>query len=527
MARIGRRSCLSVALIGLTTAALAQADPADDPSPAVASALAVQDAMRQGRDMLQKGQAKAAVEVLEGQLSRINGNPSYLMLLREAYYAYLKELQLAHQDELCAVYQKRLQILEKSARPDTPPPPPKTPGLARANAEAPPGTDKVARGVRADDDPLQQTPKRERPTGRALLPEAEKAFAERRYREADDLFARAYGSDAAAPAHGSQWAYCKLYAVFTRLKAAEAGSARVPAGELEQEVAAALRLAANDLKLDAFGKQLLEAIRQRAAAPAAPPVTVTHQERGADGWARAESANFRLYHKQPRDFAEQMLRAAEQARVAAFEKWAGVAASDWKPVCDVYLYPAAADYARATGKPADSPGYATLQTQNGTVVSRRLDFRADEPSLLTGVLPHETTHLVLGDLFADAPLPRWADEGMAVLAESRARFDRYARTLHSWRRQGRLVPLTQLFARPEYPDAALITAFYVESVSVVDFLVGEKDPRAFVQFLRDVPKAGLDAALEKHYGCRGVADLQERWLVKTFAEADARAAAGR
>jgi hypothetical protein len=143
------------------------------------------------------------------------------------------------------------------------------------------------------------------------------------------------------------------------------------------------------------------------------------------------------------------------------------------------------------------------------------------------VLPHETTHLVLGDLFADAPLPRWADEGMAVLAESRARCDRYARTLYTCRRQGKLVPLAQLFAQPEYPDAALITAFYVESVSVVDFLVGEKGPQAFVQFLRDVPRTGLDGALERHYGCRNVVALEEQWRIKLFAGVDARASAER
>ncbi|HEX4590961.1 MAG TPA: hypothetical protein VH120_13580, partial [Gemmataceae bacterium] len=122
---------------------------------------------------------------------------------------------------------------------------------------------------------------------------------------------------------------------------------------------------------------------------------------------------------------------------------------------------------------------------------------------------------------------RWADEGMAVLAEPPARLDRFNRTLHSNRRQGRLVALDKLLAKNEYPDAAMITVFYVESVSVVDFLVAEKGPQVFVQFVRDAAKSGLDSALQKHYDYRGVAALQDRWLTKTFAEADARTTGGR
>jgi hypothetical protein len=476
------------------------AEPSGDVQSAVAVTLAVQDAMRQGRDALQKGNAKLAVELLESQLLRINGNASYLGLLREAYAAYVKQLQLDQKDDLVEVYQKRMQILDKPV------------------AVVPPAT--------AAGDPLQQTPRRTAGGDRTLLSEAEKAFAEKRYAEADALYGRAFGTVGAAdPMHGPQWAYCKLFTSVARLKDAEANRSPVPA-ELEKEVAVALTMAGDDKKLVAFGRQVQEAIRQRAGERGRivpVKVTVTHQPRGADGWARAESANFRLMHKNTTEFAEQLVRAAEMARASAIDKWTGGGKSDWTPACEMYLYATAADYAKATGKAADSPGHATYKAQGGAIVGRRLDLRADDPNLLAGVVPHETTHLVLGDLFADAPLPRWADEGMAVLAEPPARVDRFNRTLHSSRRQGRLVPLEKLFAKSEYPDATLITIFYVESVSVVDFLVAEKGPQVFVQFVRDVTKLGVEAALQKHYDCRNLTALQDRWLTKTFAAADARA----
>jgi hypothetical protein len=514
MARIARRLCLGV--LALSGAFACAADPPDDPRSAVAATLAIQDAMRSARDQLQHGQAKAAVDVLESQLTRINGNSSYLALLRDAYAAHVKDLQLAQRDDECAIYLKRLQILDKSVTDRAPQPPPK---VAEARVEP------AARNVRTDDDPLQQTPRRATAKTHEGLPEAEKAFAEKRYREADALFARAYGSDAVPPEHASQWAYCKLYTVVAKLKDAETSRSPISGPDLEKEVTAALRMAANDPKLDVFGRQVMDAIRQRAGAtPVA--VTIRHQDRGKDGWARAETNSFHLFHNQPREFAEQVLRAAEQARAMAVEKWSTGNSTEWKPVCEIFLYATAAEYAKATGKPADSPGHATYQVQKGAVVGRRLDLRADEPNLLAAVVPHETTHLVLGDLFADAPLPRWADEGMAVLAEPRGRLDRFSRTLHSNRHQGRLVPLEKLFSKDDYPDAALITVFYVESVSVVEYLIAEKGPPEFVKFLKDVTKSGLESSLAKHYDCRSVAALQQRWLDKTFAAADARASGG-
>ena len=144
----------------------------------------------------------------------------------------------------------------------------------------------------------------------------------------------------------------------------------------------------------------------------------------------------------------------------------------------------AEDYAKATGKPATGPGHATLQMKGGAVEKRRLDLRADEPNTLSNVVPHETTHVVLADLF-DAPLPRWADEGMAVLAEPRSHVDRYLRALVTSWKQSKLVPLAQVLKQPDYPDAAAITAFYVESVSLVDFLVEEKGAELTTRFGTD------------------------------------------
>jgi hypothetical protein len=491
----------------LSPAVAPAADLGPDSRQATAGALLVQDAMRRGRDLLQHGRVKAAVDVLEEQLPRIDGNAAYLALLREAYATYVKELALANQDELGEVYRQRLKLIEQG-QPRTPPP-----------AAPRPPAPTAARGVSGDDEPVPQRPPRPAAPDAAGLSRAEQAFAAGHYREADELYAHAAsGLTPLSGAQRSQWAYCKLYAVVDRLRQPGA-----PPADLEKDVTAALRLAEHDTGLTTFGRTVLDRLRQR---PVGAASTVRHADRDANGWARAESANFRVFHARDRALAEQVARAAEAARARAFDKWAGPPPGDWAPACDVYLYPTGADYAKATRQDAAGPGHATYKAQGGAVTARRLDLRADAPDLLAAVVPHETTHLVLADLFAGAPLPRWADEGMAVLAEPRARRDRYARTLHTWRQRGQLVPIAQFVGRQDYPDRAAITAFYVQSASVVDYLVGLNGPRAFTQFLRDAQRGDLNAALKKHYNCRDVEELQDRWLRQTF-PADARASSGR
>src|SRR5262249_47581915 len=171
-----------------------------------------------------------------------------------------------------------------------------------------------------------------------------------------------------------RWAYCKLYAVANALRAPGA-----PAAELEKEVRQALALAPSLPKLEAFGNKLLAEIKARSA----PPVEVKHTPRKGAGWAVAETANFRIVHTQSQETAERVARTAEATRVTMARRWFGEAPAPWSPRCDVYLHANGADYAKATGHPAQSPGHTTISLDKGTgrVVVRRVDLRCDDPNL--------------------------------------------------------------------------------------------------------------------------------------------------
>ncbi|MBO0699259.1 MAG: hypothetical protein J2P46_12755, partial [Zavarzinella sp.] len=302
-------------------------------------------------------------------------------------------------------------------------------------------------------------------------------------------------------AQKDEWAYCRLYGVAARLNRGPATASEL--ADLSREVDAALR--DGSARLRAFGNQLLDDIRRRTAsagtAAAAPA-----------GWQIAETASFRVLHRGQAELAAEVGRVAEAARRAMYERWVGPAGANWSPKCDVYLHPKGADYATATGKPPANPGHSTVGAKAGQVVSRRIDVRADEPTMLDGVLPHEITQVILAELFADQPLPRWASVGMAALAESPDGVARYLRAVPRLLKEKQLFAVGPFMERAQFPSADEVTAFYAESVSLVSYLVGLKGPKAFTAFLQEGPRRGYARALATHYGFKDPADLQDRWV---------------
>jgi hypothetical protein len=198
------------------------------------------------------------------------------------------------------------------------------------------------------------------------------------------------------------------------------------------------------------------------------------------------------------------------------QKWFGDDPGPWKPRCDIFLYATAQDYSQATGAPTNSPGHSTMRSEGEHVVSRRIDLHCDDANMPVGVLPHETTHVVLAGRFGDRAVPRWADEGMAVLSEPRERIERHLRNLPQHRADRHLFGTGQLMNLDAYPDPHYIGPFYAQSVSLVDFLTNRAGPRVFAKFLREGLAGGYEPALQKYYGFQGFADLEQQWLQQTF-----------
>jgi hypothetical protein len=528
MARDGLRVCVCAGLLVGALLCLAAA-PGEDRESILRTQLAVQNALQQGLDNLQRGNYQAAVFVLEAQVPYINGNRAYLNALRDAYRGYIQELRQANRTAEVPTYLRRLQILDPGshleysapgvrareasaapvvARPDPP--------AARPPAAPPPSLPApVARG-QGPDDPFAWSNSQE---ARALIDRAEQEFKSNNFHAARRLYEQVRGLNPAALADcRDHWAYCRLFAVVERANALPPGEAAPP--DLEEEVRQVLALSL-PAGLDAYGRKLLRELRQRPAAE--ERVEVRHTPAQAGGWPVAETANFCVIHRQSRAVAERVARIAEGTRTAMTRKWFGADPAPWNPRCNIYLYATAEEYHQATGAPAMHPGHSKMEFDGDRIVTRKIYLHGDDPNAFESILPHETTHVVLAGRFGKDnkgnlhQIPRWADEGMAVLTEPQARIDLHLHNLPKHRRDRELFSLLQLMKMNDYPHPRYIGPFYAQSVSLVDFLSKQPGgPRVFTQFLRDGLNGGYEPALRRHYNIQGFDELERRWLRHAF-----------
>jgi hypothetical protein len=139
-----------------------------------------------------------------------------------------------------------------------------------------------------------------------------------------------------------------------------------------------------------------------------------------------------------------------------------------------------------------------------------IDVRGDSPHGLAAV-PHEMTHVILADLLDGRQPPRWADEGMAILADSREKQLLHERDLSRGIARGHAFRIPELVTVQVYPEASRIPAFYGQSASLTALLAQRDDPARFVEFLRRALDSGYDQALRDVYHLDNVAHLERLW----------------
>ncbi|HZZ81374.1 MAG TPA: hypothetical protein VFE62_22925 [Gemmataceae bacterium] len=552
------RLFLAFAVALVTSAALKAADPPDDIETRFKKDLSVQTAMARARLLLGDQQAGKAVEVLEEQLRNVNGNPAYLTLLRDAYRAHVRALCLAGQNEAAKRYLDRLCILDPNAandplvKPAKDMPPtkfeqepvkqaalpswPKFGGfnLFAKKKEEPtraPMLQTTVRGVSEQaitDDPFDSKHQREDLMGankaqraRDLLQRGEQEFRSERFAQARVCFEQAFDADAnSLEVCKDQWAYCILDAV--RVAMDQPGVLPTKLPELQQQVDGAIRMAPT--KMMAQGQRMLEELQRRSkqVGQQAPVLTASNakvrhwNQKNREGWYVVETEHFRIFHRQDTDFGDRVAQIAESTRAAMFKKWFGNDGVAWEPICELIMHPDAGSYTQMTQVPGTSPGHSRIESDpSGRIVARRMDMRMDGAGVLDAVLPHETTHVVLAGMFGNVPVPRWADEGIAVLTEPAEKIAMHRRNLLRHHQEGQLFGLKELMELKDYPHSRRVNAFYAQSVALCDFLTAERGPKTLTDFVRDGVRTGYDAALRRHYNMT-FAELETRWTQKVL-----------
>ncbi len=547
--------CAALSVVALVPAPSRAADP-DSP---LTTALAVQSALSQGRDCIGRGQYAQAVNVLEAQIARINGSTEYLAALRTAYRGYIKELRSASRDEEARIYLRRLEVIDAGAVLEFPPqksvdpaavaikPPPEP--IATKSIEAPPVPKSVGiptnlvppattsrppltvRGMRGDedDDPFHPLNRLSLNAGTGLVGQADQEFRDGHYETAGRLYEQAHRADPKSVAGASRenWAYCKLAAIRQQWERRGATNDDKLLAGYESEIRTALTLTTSpQLKqkgTDWLG-EIQEARRGGAAVRVETPATVKQLDKVTNGWSVAESENFRVYHRNNPELAEKAAQTAEHARHEVSHKWFNDDGEKWADRCELYLHATAQEYSKATGKPASWPAHTTVQRETGRIIQRRIDLHCDDREMLSASLPHEATHAVLASRFGGADLPRWADEGLAMLTEPRDRLDRYQRILNQAREDRLVMSMRELLTLDNYPtNQAAALAFYAQSVSVSQYLSELQGPQTLAKFLSESLKNGTyEPALKKYYSM-DMPTLEQRWRTATFGESGTRA----
>jgi len=126
-------------------------------------------------------------------------------------------------------------------------------------------------------------------------------------------------------------------------------------------------------------------------------------------------------------------------------------------------------------------------------------------------LPHELTHVILRDRFTSGTLPRWADEGMAMMADPKTKQGRHLQDLRTAMANSTEFSAADLLTMNDYPRSDRRQVFYGQSIFVAHVLIARKNPQHFVTFLERADAVGYDAALQECYGIASMAELDRQW----------------
>lgn len=233
-----------------------------------------------------------------------------------------------------------------------------------------------------------------------------------------------------------------------------------------------------------------------------------------------ETANFRVLSLGPQIVRRETAEECEKVRAKLFQQWLGdEMICDWSPKCDIVLHATEASYLRAVGEGGRSTMASSLvERKRNTIDKRRIDVRLKNPDWPTMTLGHELTHVVLADLFANQTLPRWLDEGIAILADPPAKQRQHRQDFKHAIAQGAEFRLIELINLTDYPSSRRWGAFYGQSASLVQYLVDHNGEQRFIEFVRVVLESGCESGLQQVYCC-GIPELERRWHAHLLATA--------
>ncbi|MDD4889335.1 MAG: hypothetical protein PHU85_05345 [Phycisphaerae bacterium] len=148
------------------------------------------------------------------------------------------------------------------------------------------------------------------------------------------------------------------------------------------------------------------------------------------------------------------------------------------------------------------PSYTRIDSQKGTLVRQETVCMQSDALLIGATVPHELTHVLISRLAGYPPVPLAIDEGLAIHAETTARYLMFHRSLTN--AGGASLTVAQLLAANRLPPLAQRTRFYAECYNLVAWLMTLGKPAKVIDLARLTATMPATDALLKTYN---IADL--------------------
>jgi hypothetical protein len=237
----------------------------------------------------------------------------------------------------------------------------------------------------------------------------------------------------------------------------------------------------------------------------------------AAAWQELKGDHFIVYYEGEESFAKDVVNHAETyyTRIAdelGYPRYSNF--WSWENRAKIYVYLTEKAYHEATGEAEWSHGVAVYSKKEIHTFQKSEGF-------LDGILPHEITHLIFRDFIGfRAAAPIWIDEGVAQWEEpaKRAIARKVARWLIHTDKDMAVQDLTA--ADPaKMQDADQVTYFYMQSVSLVDFLIRSYGASSFTDFCRSLRDGKpFEESLRSSFKIENQWELQEKWRKEVMGE---------
>ncbi|MBX3437440.1 MAG: hypothetical protein KF861_08125 [Planctomycetaceae bacterium] len=211
------------------------------------------------------------------------------------------------------------------------------------------------------------------------------------------------------------------------------------------------------------------------------------------------SANF-VVKASSRPTAQKIAQAAEEYRLQFATDWLNQEVPEWESPCHITVDE------RATG----GEGWFSYETSRGSAPNLQIVVQGRLDRIVEYVLPHEVAHAMLCTALA-GPLPRWADEGVALLSESESQRVRQQKTFAQLASAGSVMPLSDILQVVDYPaERRELIGYYAACYSLTEYLVAHGGRQRMLQFVADGDRHGWEDSVRRHYGL-DLAGLETAW----------------